>query len=207
MTYVELAAALQAFPQDAEPTFLAQIPTFVRMTERRIVLEAELPLTRTSTTLSTAIGVATLSLSAVSGYQSVESFAVQVAGAYQYLDNKQEEFLRAAFPDPTVVAAPRLYSVDTENELTLAPTPDAIYTVQLRYWAYPASIVDTGTSWLGDNFDDALLYGALRDAAMYLKEEADIVAMYESKYAEALARIQKFAGTRATLDTYRKRGQ
>ena len=207
MTYVELAQAIEDFAQNAEPSYLAQIPTFVRMTERRIVLDAELPLTRASTTLSTAIGVATLSLSAVSGYQSVESFAVQVAGAYQYLDNKQEEFLRAAFPDPTAVATPRLYSVDTNNELTLAPTPDAIYTVQLRYWTYPASIVDTGTSWLGDNFDDALLYGALRDAAMYLKEEADIVAMYESKYAEALARIQKFAGTRATLDTYRKRGQ
>ena len=206
MTYVELAAALQAFPQDAEATFLAQIPTFVRMTERRIVLEAELPLTRTSTTLSTAIGVATLSLSAVSGYQSVESFAVQVAGAYQYLDNKQEEFLRAAFPDPTVVAAPRLYSVDTKNELTLAPTPDAIYTVQLRYWAYPASIVDTGTSWLGDNFDHVLLYGALRDAAVYLKEEADVVAMYETKYMEGLAQIKQFAGKRATLDAYRTRG-
>jgi len=208
MNYAALTVAIYTFVQNTEVSFLAQIPNFVRMAERRICLDAELPLTRSTAVLSTAVGVDTLSLTAVAGYQSVESVAVQVASTYRYLDNKTEEFLRSAFPDPTVVATPRLYSVDTETELTLAPTPDAEYPVQLRYWAYPESMVDTldGTSWLGANFDQALLYGALRDAGVYLKEEADVLAMYEGKYAEGIAQIKQFASTRAVLDTYRTRG-
>ena len=209
MTYTELLQAVQDYAANTEVSFVAHIPEFIRATENRIFQEADLPLVHTEGVLATVAGAWTIDLSTVTGYVSLDSVAITVAGIFQYLDNKAEEYLRTAYPDPTARAAPRLYAVDDEKTLKIAPTPDAIYPINLRYFSYPTSIVDEagGVSWLGTNFGFALLYGALRDAAIYLKEEVDVVAGYESKYAEALNEIKTFSRARAAVDQYRPRGK
>jgi hypothetical protein len=205
MNHTELKQAIQDVATNSETTFVSHIDEFITMTEKRIIDEAELPLQQNSTQLLAVIGNPVLDVSTVPGYLAVDSLATNIAGAYRYLDNKEEEYLRAAYPNPTIQGAPRLYNVYDHQTLKLAPTPDVAYTMELRYFSYPPSIVNTMTSWLGTNFPHALLYGALRDAAVYLKEEADIVAMYEGKYNEALNEIKSFADRRSHVDSYRNR--
>jgi hypothetical protein len=207
MTYTELKQAIQDFASNYETSFVSHIDQFIKMTEKRIVNDAQLPLEQSSTVLSTVVGVSTLNVGAVTGYIAVDSIAVTVAGTYSYLDNKEEEFMRSAFPTPSALGKPRLYNVYDHQTLKLAPTPDAIYAVELRYTSYPTSIVTSATSWLGENYEFALLYGAMRDAAIYLKEEPDVVAMYDGKYAEALGQVKTFADERASVDSYRTRNQ
>lgn len=207
MTYVELKQLLMDFPSNNEASFEAHIPEFVRATEQRMMQDAKLPLQQLSAQVLTIPGDPSVSLSAVTGYLSVDSLHVVVDGAYRPLDNKDEEYLRAAFPNPAVTGTPRLYCVDDETTLKLAPTPAVEQTLELRYYAHPPSIVDVGTTWLGTHFPFALQYGALRDVAVYLKEEPDVVAMYEGKYAEALTQLNTFAARRAFVDAYRTRGQ
>lgn len=206
MTYTELKQALQDYASNNETSFVAHINEFIDMTEKRIIQDANLPLQQNSTQIITSVGSPILDVASVSGYLAVDSLAVNVAGAYTYLDNKEEEYMRMAYPNPSTTGKPRLYNVYDHQTLKLAPTPDIAYTIELRYFSYPTSIVVSGTSWIGTNFPQALLYGAMRDVAVYLKEEPDIVAMYEAKYAEALGQVKGFADKRSHVDSYRARG-
>ncbi len=207
MTYTELKQAIQDFATNYETSFVSHIDQFIVMTEKRIITEASLPVEQSSATLTLVPGNNVIDVSSVAGYIAVDSIAVTVSGAYAYLDNKEEEYMRVAFPNPTVTGKPRLYNVYDNKTLKVAPTPDLAYSVELRYSSYPGSITvaSDGKSWLGTNFEFALLYGSMRDAAIYLKEEADVVAMYESKYTEAMNEIIKFGDKKASLDGYRKR--
>lgn len=208
MTYTELKQAIQDYTANNEVSFVAHIDQFIVMTEKRIIQEAELPLEQSSATLTLVPGTNTIDMSTVAGYIAVDSMAVTVAGAYSYLDNKEEEYLRTAFPDPSVQGKPRLYNVYDQKTLKIAPTPDLAYPLELRYVSYPTSVtvISGGVTWLSTNFEFALLYGSLRDAAIYLKEEPDVVAMYENKYSEAMNEIVKFGENKASVDSYRKRG-
>lgn len=208
MTYTELKQAIQDYASNNETSFVAHIDEFIVMTEKRIVQDARLPLEQSSTVLTLTPSTPDLSLTALTDFTSVDSVAINVAGVYTYLDNKDEEYMRMAFPNITATGKPRLYCVHDQAALQFAPTPDIAYSVELRYLSYPTSLTVTGTTtWLSLNYEFALLYGALRDAAVYLKEEADVVAMYESKYAEALGQITTFGSKRASVDRYRTRGE
>jgi hypothetical protein len=203
MNYAELAAAIQVFAVDDEPAFLAMIPTFVGDTEKRIFSEADLPAAQLDITVATVVGDPLLTMPG--GFLSVDSLSMTVAGATVYLTPKSTDFLRTAYP----VAAngvPRYFAVYDATQLQVVPAPDAVYPVYVEYFGYPPSIVTAGTSWLGDNFSRALLYGALRDAAVFLKEEADIVTMYNNQYTEALSQVKAFGVARAGTDRYRTRG-
>jgi hypothetical protein len=207
MTYNELKQAIQDFATNTEPSFVSHIDQFIVMTEHRIIMEASLPVEQSSTTLTLVPGTNTIDTTSISGYISVDSMAVTVGGAYSYLDNKEEEYMRTAFPNPSTQGKPRLYNVYDNKTLKLAPTPDQAYPLELRYSSYPPSLTATlTTTWLSTNFEFALLYGSMRDAAIYLKEEPDVVAMYENKYTEALNEVIKFGDKKASLDAYRTRG-
>jgi hypothetical protein len=208
MTYTELKQAIQDYATNYEPSFIGHIDQFLVMTEKRIIMEASLPVEQSATTLTLVPGTSTIDTTTITGYIAVDSMAVTVSGAYAYLDNKDEEYMRTAFPDPTVQGKPRLYNVYDNKTLKLAPTPDQAYPLELRYSSYPQSVTaaSSGTTWLSTNFEFALLYGSLRDAAVYLKEEPDVVAMYESKYTEAMNEVIKFGEKKASVDSYRTRG-
>jgi hypothetical protein len=135
---------------------------------------------------------------------------IDATGAYEYLLNKDVNYIRQAYPVPTDTGIPKYYALfgtqtNDPNELSfiLGPTPNSAYGVELHYFYYPESIVDAGTSWLGDNFDSVLLYGSLVEAYTYMKGESDMLALYDGKYKEALAMAKRLGDGMERQDAYR----
>jgi hypothetical protein len=133
-----------------------------------------------------------------------------VTGEYEYLLNKDVNFIRQAYPSPTATGKPRYYALfgsrlNDPNELTfiLGPSPDANYGAELHYFYYPESIVTAGTSWLGDNYSPVLLYGSLVEAYTYMKGETDMLAVYQTKYNEALQQLNRLGTGLERGDSYR----
>ena len=212
MNYAELSSAIQAYVENTESNFVAQIPTFVKQAEQRIYNSVQFPSLRKNMT-----GVTVASnkyLSAPDDFLAVYSLAViDGTGAYEYLLNKDVNFIRQSYPSPTDVGTPRYYalfgptvsgsSITNELSMILGPTPDAAYSVELHYYYYPESIVTAGTSWLGDNFDSVLLYGSLVEAYTYMKGEADMMGLYNQKYQEALGLAKRLGDGMERQDAYR----
>jgi hypothetical protein len=150
-------------------------------------------------------------LACPSDWLSTYSIAViQANGDYEYLLNKDVNYIRQAYPNPTDTGLPQYYAVfgpqsTNEDELTfiVGPTPNANYSVELHYYYYPTSIVDSGTSWLGDNFDTALLNGTLVEAITYMKGEQDIVNLYRTRYQESLVLLKNLGDGKQRMDAYR----
>jgi hypothetical protein len=138
------------------------------------------------------------------------SGAMVFQGNYLYLLDKDVNFIREVYPNPNSTAEPKYYAIFgpqsanvTELSFILGPTPDRTYKAELHYYYYPESIVTAGTSWLGDNFDSALLYGSLVEAYTFMKGEQDMMALYDAKYKEALALLKNLGDGKQRMDTYR----
>ena len=207
MNYTELVQAIKDYTENEETTFVNQIPTFVRQAEERIYRSVMIPELRKNVTASTSSG--NQYLARPSDFLAVFSIAVVDGdGDYNYLLDKDVNFIREAYPSSSTQALPQFYGQfdgdDTvgSGNFILGPTPDADYTVELHYYFDPPSIVTTGTSWLGDNAEAALLYGCLIEAYTYMKGEADMLALYENRYQEALAQLGG-VGIRSMRDNYR----
>ena len=212
MNYTELVAEIQNYTQNYETTFVATIPTFVTQAEERIYNTVQIPPLRKNVTGGVTAGNKYLSCPA--DYLSTFSLAVIDAdGNYEYLLNKDVNFIRASFPNPNDQGLPKYYALFgptvvssvTTDELSfiLGPTPDDSYDVELHYYYYPQSITTAGTSWLGDNYSPALLYGSLREAYLYMKGEQDIISYYEKMYQEALSQLNRLGTGLERNDAYR----
>lgn len=209
MNYTELKAAIIAYTDNQDPAFEAEVPLFVKQAEQRIFNMVQFPSLRKNVTGSTTDNNKYLACPA--DFLSVYSLAlVKADGSYEYLLNKDVNFIRQAYPSPNDKALPKYYALfgpqsNDVNELTfiLGPTPDATYGAELHYFYYPPSIVTAGTSWLGDNFDSVLLYGALVEAYTYMKGEADMMQIYDGKFKEALALAKRLGDGLERQDAYR----
>ena len=222
MTYSELITAIQTYTENTFPsTTLAdgtvvssttQLNRFIEQAEQRIYNSVQFPSLRKNVTGTTSAN--NKYLSTPGDFLAVYSLAVvDGAGAYEYLLNKDVNFIRQAYPTPTDTAIPKYYAlfgpttsgstITTELSFILGPTPDAVYDVELHYYYYPASITTSSTSWLGDNFDTVLLYGSLVEAYTYMKGEADLIALYDTKYKEALALAKRLGDGLERSDAYR----
>jgi len=212
MNYAELRAAIQAYTENTDASFIAEIPVFVEQAEQRIYNSVQFPSIRKNVTGTITNG--NKYLSCPNDFLAVYSLAVvQANGEYEYLLNKDVNFIRQAYPSPTDTSLPKYYALfgptvsgsTITNELSfiLGPTPDATYTAELHYYYYPESIVTAGTSWLGDNFDTVLLYGSLVEAYTYMKGEQDIMALYNGKYQEALGLAKRLGDGMERQDAYR----
>jgi hypothetical protein len=179
-----------------------QIDTFIRQAEQRIYNSVNLPVMRENVTGNCSTG--NRFLATPTDWLSTFSLArINADGSYDYLLNKDVEFIRESFPIPATTGAPTHYAIFDENTFILGPTPDADYTMELLYYAYPTSIVTSGTTWLGNNFDSALLYGSLLEAYAFMKGEQDVNANYVSRYNEALALLKQLGEGKDRQDTYR----
>lgn len=137
------------------------------------------------------------------------SGTVTFQGDYYYLLNRDVNFIRQVFPNPSYRGIPKYYAIfgpNTNNvdELTflLGPTPDANYKAELHFYYYPESIVTAQTSWLGDNFDSVLLYGSLVEAYTWMKGEQDLMALYDGKFKEALSLLKNLGDGKQRGDAY-----
>ena len=183
-------------------TSTEQINTFIQEAEQRIYNMVQLLDLRKNVTGNVTVNNPYLAVP--TDWLANFSLAIITAsGRYEYLINKDVNFIRESFPIPSVTALPTHYAFFDENSYILGPTPDANYAVELHYFYYPQSIVTAGTSWLGDNFDSVLLYGSLLEAYTFMKGEPEIIANYQQRYGEALAMLKQLGEGKNRQDMYR----
>ena len=226
MNYTQLFSTIQSYTENNFPDFTLadgsiettaeQINRFIQQAEQRIYNSVQFPSIRKNMVGNLQSG--NKYLQAPDDFLAVYSLAVienygTATETYEFLLNKDVNYIRQAYPTPADTGLPRHYALfgpaivgsAITNELTfiLGPTPDAAYTVELHFYYYPESITTAGSSWLGDNFDTVLLYGTLVEAYVYMKGETDLLTMYDAKYKEALALAKRLGDGLERGDAYR----
>ena len=229
MTYNELFIQVKNYLQNDFPsdtwtnvagtgttssTGTEQINFFIQQAEERIYNSVQVPALRKNVTGLAQQG--NKYVTCPNDFLSVFSMAVVDGdGNYEYLLNKDVNFIRAAYPSPTDEGLPKYYALfgpevinlSPTNELSfiLGPTPDDTYTIELHYYYYPESIIDSanGRTWLSDNYSPVLLYGTLVEAYTFLKGETDLIAVYDKQYQTALAQLNRLGTGLERGDAYR----
>lgn len=207
MTYSELVTAVQNYCENVFTT--VDMDTFIRQAEQRIYNTVQIANLRKNVTGSLTTG--NKYLQAPVDFLSVYSLAIIKAdGSYEYLLDKDVNFIRQAYPNPSTTGTPKHYAIfgprsDDETELTfiVGPTPSANFGAELHYFAYPESIVTAGETWLGENFDSALLNGTMVEAITYMKGEPDIVKLYAERYLSSIALLKNLGDGKQRTDAYR----
>ena len=200
MNYAELT---QNIEDKCEYTFSAdQLKLFVQNAEQNIYNMVQIPALRKNMTGTMTAAQPYLSVPAdfLWGYSLA---VVEASGVYTYLINKDVNFIREAFPNPTSTGAPKYYAYFDEGSFILGPTPDVSYVTELHYGYYPESIVTAGTTWLGDNFDTILFNASMIEAGNFLKFEADVVAELGKMYAQSVALLKNLGDGKLREDAYR----
>ena len=229
MNYQELVTSIQSYTENQfPPVYLAdgstesstsQINRFIEQAEQRIYNMIQFPSLRKNQ--FTPITASNKYISLPEDFLAVYSLALVTGvvggnldtGTFEYLLNKDVNFIRQAYPTPNDTGEPKYYAlfgptivssaITNELSLILGPTPDAAYYVELHYYYYPESITTTNTTWLGDNFDSVLLYGSLVEAYTFMKGEQDIISLYDTKFKEALALAKRLGDGMERQDAYR----
>jgi len=203
VNYTQLSTLIQDYCESTEQSFVANIPTFVQLAEERIYNSVQIPAIRKNVTGTMTNTFPYFQLP--SDWLSTFSLAVidPITGEYEYLLNKDVNYIRAAYPPPNSTGKPKYYAIWDDNTMILGPTPDQAYTAELHYYYYPASIVNVGNTWLSDNFETVLLYGAIREGYTYLKGDPDLMQYYENKYQESLALLKRLGDGLDRQDAYR----
>lgn len=207
-TYLQLKDAIKAYTEYEETSFVNNIPMFIRLSEERILKNVQLSLFRKNATATTNSG------SAAAQYIKVPSdflapFSLSMTGTNGdkfFVEFKDPSFVQTYTPDPTTTGTPRYYCQFDVDNFLMAPTPDASYTAELHYFYRPQSITagsDSGTTWLSENAEMALLYGSLIEAYIYMKGEPDIMNMYTQRFQESLVGIKLLGEAKETTDEYR----
>ena len=202
MNYTELVAAIKSYTENDYST--ADVNTFIQNAEQRIYNTVQIPDLRKNVTGAMSSGSKYFSLP--SDWLSTFSIAVIDANnEYTYLLNKDVNFVRESFPDTDsgFYGKPEYYGIFDDETMLLGPTPDANYSAELHYYYYPQTIVTAGNTWLGDNFDTALFYGALLEAAAFMKEDADTVTQYTARYSEVMQLLKNLGDGKNRRDAYR----
>ena len=208
MTYAELCANIADV---CENTFTADmLKLFTQQTEQRIYNTAQLPSLRKNTT--SVLTPSSMFTNAPADFLSAFDLAVihPTTSAYTYLLNKDVNFIREAYPTVAATGLPKYYAIfgpqtgdANEIRFSFGPTPDLAYTLELNYFFYPESIVTAGDTWLGENFDSALLNGALVEAIRFMKGEPDLVKLYQDTYVQSIALLKNLSDGKLRQDAYR----
>jgi hypothetical protein len=208
MTYTELVTLVSNYCENTFPT--VDMNTFIQQAEQRIYNTVQLANLRKNVTGSLTSG--NKYLSCPNDFLSVYSLAIypSAGGDYLYLLNKDVNFMREAYPNPATTGKPKHYAIFgpqsmavTELSFIVGPTPDASYNAELHYYYIPESIVTAGSTWLGDNFDSALLYGTMCEAITYMKGEDQMVQLYQQRYVQAIALLKNLGDGKQRMDSYR----
>jgi hypothetical protein len=204
MNYAELCVNIQEICENEfSPDQLAM---FTQQAEQKIYNTVQLPAIRKTVTTPGALTVGNDLFTLPPDFLFAYSFAViDTAGRYHFLLNKDVNFIREAYPvnDVATRGLPKYYALEEPYSVILGPTPEVAYGIQLNYAHYPESIVTAGTTWLGDNFDSALLNGALIEAIRFMKGEQDMIAVYEKLYVQAIGLLKQLGDGKLREDAYR----
>jgi hypothetical protein len=204
-TYDQLTQAIQDYTQYDETSFVANIPVFIVQAEERILKNVQLSLFRKN--VSGAMSASNKYLACPSDFLAPFSLSFTDASSNQvFLDFKDPDFVQSFNPNASTTGNPRYYAVFDIDNFILGPTPDANYAVELHYFYRPLSLTQSGgsgTTWLSENAQLALLYGSLIEAYIFMKGEPDIMQQYEKRFAEAITGLKMFGESKEVTDEYR----
>ena len=204
MNYTELKQAIQDYTENTETTFVNNLDDFIKQAEQRIYNEVQIPYLRKNVT-----GAATASnkyLQTPTDFLASYSMAAILAdGSYEYMLNKDVNWMREAYPDPATTGTPKYYALFDDDTFIMAPTPSTALSIELHYYYYPESITvaSSGTTWLGDNYEQTLLYGSLLEAYTFMKGDADLITLYKGRYDEAMKQLKMLGDGKDRRDAYR----
>lgn len=204
MNYAELKVALVSFLEgDGISAFTpADLDTFISQAEQKIYNTVQLPALRKNVVGNVSVGNEYLTVP--TDFLSVFSLSIVLPnGEQSFLLNKDVSYIRSAYPSRTAQGIPKHYALFDDNTLIMGPTPNVSYNSELHYFFYPESIVTANNTWLGDNFDSALLYGALREGYIHMKGEELFLKTYAAQYGEAMGLLKQLGDGRNRQDMYR----
>ena len=201
-TFTTLKSSIQDYLETTESTFVSELPNIITRAEERILKSVQLPNFRKNVTGACVSD--NPYLQTPSDFLALYSIALDNSG-YEFLLNKDVNFIREAYPVSTVTGVPKYYALFNDQTFIMAPTPNAGFTFELHYFYKPVSITQSadGTSWLGDNAENALLYGCLVEGYTFLKGDADLMSQYQAKYQESLDKLETLGEGYDTTDSYR----
>jgi hypothetical protein len=204
-TYDQLKQAIQDYTENDETSFVNNLPVFIRQAEERILKNVQLSLFRKN--VSGAMTVSNKYLACPSDFLAPFSLSfVDGNSDHQFLEFKDADFVQTFNPDATNTGNPRFYAVFDVDNFILGPTPDSAYAVELHYFYRPASLTagsGSGTTWLSENAEIAMLYGSLMEAYIYMKGEPDMLGQYEKRFMEALQGMKMLGEAKEVTDEYR----
>ena len=204
-TYAQLKTAIQDYTENDETSFVTNIPLFIRQAEERILKNVQLSLFRKNATATTTASNKYLACPS----DFLAPFSLSLAGTDGdkfFIDFKDPSFIQTYTPDSTTTGSPRYYAVFDVDNFILAPTPNTTFTAELHYFYRPASLTagaDSGTTWLSENAEMAMLYGSLIEAYIYMKGEQDVMGMYAGRFQEAITGVKMLGEAKETTDEYR----
>lgn len=204
-TYTQLQTAIQDFAENTETSFVTNLPVFIRGAEDRIFTIVDLELFRKNSTSALSTGDPYLSVP--TDYLAPFSFQITSDDYKDFLEIKDVNFVQQYAIDTAANGTPKYYSIFDVSNFIVSPTPSQNFTVELHYYYRPASITagaGSGTTWLSENAPNALLYGSLVEAYTYMKGEADMMQLYEQRFAQEMERLKDLAEARENSDAYRR---
>jgi hypothetical protein len=204
-TYAQLKTAIQDYTENTETSFVTNLSTFIRAAEDRIFKLVDLEIFRKNAT--SALTSSDPYLSVPTDYLASFSLSITNGSSKEFLLQKDVNYIQEYNPNPATTGTPKYYAFFDKDNFIIAPTPDSNYVVELHYYYRPASLTagaESGTTWLSDNAPNALLYGSLVEAYIYMKGEQDMLQMYEKQFTEAMTRIKDLAEARENSDAYRR---
>ena len=204
MTYAELKSLIQNYLENTESTFVTDLPQIIQQAENRILRTVKLPVFRKN--VSGTLTSGNEYLATPTDFLSNYSLSFTSSSKQTFLLFKDVNFIREAYPNRATTSAPKHYALFDDSSFIVGPTPDSNYTVELHYFYSPDSITagaDSGTTWLSTNAKNTLLYGSILEGYTYMKGEPDLMALYEKRYEQALARLKELGETENTRDQYR----
>jgi len=203
-TYDSLTQAIQDYTENTETSFVANIDTFIKSSEERILKTVQLDLFKRN-----AAGLMTASnkyLAKPSDFLSPFSLSLKTGGSVRFVEFKDVSFVQTFSPDESITGTPEYYSVFDINNFILGPTPNENLNVEIHYFYRPTSLTagaGAGTTWLSENAELTLLYGSLIEAYIFMKGESDILQMYDKRFQESLVGLKLFGESKENTQDYR----
>jgi hypothetical protein len=204
-TFAQLKTALQDYTENTETSFVTNLPTFITAAEDRIFKLVDLEYFRKNATSAVTQNDPYLSLP--TDFLASFSLSITNSSSKEFLLHKDVNYIQEYNPNPATTGTPKYYAVFDVDNLILAPTPDSNYVCEFHYYYRPTSLTagaDSGTTWLSTNAPNALLYGSLVEAYIYMKGEQDMLQLYEKQFTEAVSRLKDLAEARENSDAYRR---
>ena len=202
MNYTDLCTNIQDICENSFSS--AQLAMFVQQAEQKIYNTVQIPALRRNVTGTLSAGGPYLQIPADFLY-CFSLAVIEASGEYHYLINKDVNFIREAYPINNVASRglPKYYANFDDSAFIVGPTPDLAYNAELHYGYYPESIVTANTTWLGNEFDSALLNGSLVEAIRFMKGEADMIAVYDKLYLQSISLLKTLGDGKLRQDAYR----